>query len=109
MSKTYYSRNDLHFIGWKTLSKLTGVRPKNIRQERSGIQFREGKYTTDDEREIKALDIYINGMNDILDCDFTKSDKKEEFMTEIDRKEQELYKPEQKSKDKMLKKLRDLI
>lgn len=109
MEKTYYSRNPILFLGWKNITNLTGCRPKNRREEMQGIQFREGKFTTSNERLIKALDKYIQYKNDILDYDFTKSDIEQEVIIKNDRKRQELFKPEQSDKSKILKSIRALL
>jgi hypothetical protein len=109
MSKTFYSRNKNLYLGWKQITRSTGYRPRDIREERRGIQFREGKFTTDDERIIKALEDIAQFRNGILeyDPDAEENKHKKEAVDEEMSIDQALL--DKKKKEKKLAEIKGLF
>jgi hypothetical protein len=108
MEKTYYSRKNLHFIGWRNITNLTGYRAKSRKEEMQGIQFKDNKFTTDDERMIKILNKYIKSRTDISDTSFTEVEEKRQGEPKVEYK-RELFNPKSKDKNEILKSIRALI
>ena len=85
MGKTFYSFNEYQFISFTTLSQWSKgfnkvYKNMNRREEMGGVQFRAGKFTTDDPDLIKALNEVAEKNNDIFTADPTAEEKERDLI-----------------------------